>query len=56
MFIPFYNDYAKRFRFIFVPLHAKIRQRNKRNKKNPIRNETLYAHNITIIRSELSTL
>ena len=22
MFIPFYNDYAKRFRFIFVPLHA----------------------------------
>lgn len=22
MFIPFYNYYAKRFRFIFVPLHA----------------------------------
>ena len=22
MSIPFYNDYAKRFRFIFVPLHA----------------------------------
>ena len=22
MFIPFYNDYAKRFRFIFVPLHT----------------------------------
>ena len=37
-------------------LCTQIRQINKRNKKNPILNETLYAHNITIIRSELSKL
>ena len=56
MFIPFYNDYAKKISFHFLYLCTQIRQRNKRNKKNPIRNETLYAHNITIIRSELSKL
>ena len=40
----------------FLYLCTQIRQGNKRNKKNPIRNEALYAHNIAIIRSELSTL
>ena len=61
----FYINIACSYHFItttqkdfvsFLYLCTQIRQRNKRNKKNPIRNETLYAHNITIIRSELSTL
>jgi hypothetical protein len=61
----FYINIACSYHFItttqkdfvsFLYLCTQIRQRNKRNKKNPIRNETLYAHNITIIRSELSKL
>ena len=55
MFIPFYNDYAKRFRFIFVPLHANDKE-IKETRKILYGNEFKYAHNITIIRSELSTL
>ena len=61
----FYINIACSYHFItttqkdfvsFLYLCTQIRQGNKRNKKNPIRNETLYAHNIAIIRSELSTL
>ena len=53
----FAKEFTKEADFVsFLYLCTQIRQRNKRNKKNPIRNETLYAHNITIIRSELSKL
>ena len=49
----FYINIACSYHFItttqkdfvsFLYLCTQIRQRNKRNKKNPIRNETLYAH------------